>query len=322
MGTRVGLDFRKGEGMPRITVLSMVGSVLRVTWFRFLTLLGLSVMVLTACGGASQESRSSENSNPKVIEGKFDVGDYKLYMRCEGSGSPTVVYLHGFIEQPPGGASSAGEIPSMLRDEHRVCVYDRANVGKSDEVPGLRTGESSVTDLHRLLEAARVEPPYVLLGASFGGLIADAYAATHPEDVVGMVLLDAEFPEVITLEHYWPKEDRLKYEDWSYSEEKIDQYDVYKYALRAGKTPDIPLTYLLATPLSEGWEGPPGWQEAVLDELDEYVEGFSPSVLKKVESPHYMEEAVPERIAKEVDMLIASISQKQGSAHDGKGAGA
>ena len=74
----------------------------------------------------------------------------------------------------------------------------------------------------------------------------------------------------------------------------------------------MPLTYLLATPLSEGWEGPPGWQEAVLDELDEFVESFSPGVLKKVKSSHYMERAVPERIAKEVDMLISSISQKQG----------
>jgi hypothetical protein len=50
----------------------------------------------------------------------------------------------------------------------------------------------------------------------------------------------------------------------------------------------------------------------VRDELDEYLESFSPATLKKVRSPHYMEQAVPERIAKEVDMLIASISQKQG----------
>lgn len=63
----------------------------------------------------------------------------------------------------------------------------------------------------------------------------------------------------ITLEHYWPKEERLKYEDWSVYEEKIDQYDVYEYALQVtGKERDMPLTYLLATPLSEGWEGPPG----------------------------------------------------------------
>jgi hypothetical protein len=128
-----------------------------------------------------------------------------------------------------------------------------------------------------------------------------------------MVLLDAQFPQVIKLEHYWPKEERLKYEDWSVYEEKLDQPDVYNYALHAGKAPDIPLTYLLAIPNSEAWEGgPPAWQAAVRDELDEYLESFSPATLKKVRSPHYMEQAVPERIAKEVDMLIASISQKQG----------
>ncbi|CAN5862981.1 hypothetical protein BH18ACT11_BH18ACT11_29430 [soil metagenome] len=223
------------------------------------------------------------------------------------------------LSSTPGGASNAGEIPSMLRDKHRVCVYDRANVDRSDHVPGLRMGKSSVTDLHRLLDAAGVEPPYVLLGASFGGMISYSYAATYPDEVVGMVLLDAQFPGLLKLEHYWPKEEKLKYTDWSYAEENIDQYDVYMYAQQhAGQAPDIPLTYLLATPVSEGgWGGPPGWQEAALDELPKYVEGFSPGVLKKVSSPHYMEPMVPERIAKEVETLIASASQ-QGAAHDGE----
>ena len=55
----------------------------------------------------------------------------------------------------------------------------------------------------------------------------------------------------------------------------------------------------------------------MLDELPEYVESFSPGVLKKVESPHDMPPMIPERIAKEVEMLIASIPQ-QGAAHDGE----
>jgi hypothetical protein len=107
--------------------------------------------------------------------------------------------------------------------------------------------------------------------------------------------------------------------DWSYAEEKIDQYDVNIYAQQhAGQAPGIPLTYLLATPVSEdGWGGPPAWKEAALDELPKYVESFSPGILKKVSTPHYMKPAVPERIAKEVEMLIASISQ-QGVAHNGK----
>ena len=283
--------------------------------------LTLLMAALSSCGGGSQETNTPANSTPNVIEGRFDVGDYKLYMRCVGSGSPTVVYFHGYAEDPAsGGASNAGEIPSMLRDKHRICVYDRANVGRSDDVPGRRTGKSSVTDLNRLLDAAGVEPPYVLLGASFGGVISHAYAATYPEEVVGMVLLDAPFPGLLKLEHYWPKEERLKNLDWRDSGEKIDQYDVYMYAQHAGQVPDIPMTYLQATPVTEDSAlggGPPGWQEAALDELPKYVESFSPGVLKKASSPHYMEPAVPERIAKEVEMLIASISQ-QGVAHDGK----
>jgi len=284
-----------------------------------LALVGIAAMALAACG-AGEMKKTSAKAPPNVIEGRFDVGDYKLYMRCEGSGSPTVIYLHRFADESPGPWFHVGdELPSMVRDEHRICVYHRADVGRSDEVPGLRTGESSVRDLHRLLEAAGIEPPYVLLAPSFGGLIAYAYAATYPDEVVGMVLIDAAFPGEWKLEHLWPKEERLKNDDWSVYEEKIDQPAVYKYALYAVKQPDIPVTFLLANPTSEVWEGPPAWEKAVVDKRAEYVEGFSPGVFKKVESSYVMnmERVVPERIAREVEMLIASISE-QGAAGDGK----
>ncbi len=58
-----------------------------------------------------------------VIEGKFDVGGHELYMRCSGTGSPTVVYLHGYIENPSfSGSSSALTIQSLLEDRYRMCV--------------------------------------------------------------------------------------------------------------------------------------------------------------------------------------------------------
>ena len=74
------------------------------------TTLALAVMALASCGGGSQETNTPANSTPNdVIEGRFDVGDYKLYMRCVGSGSPTVVYFHGYIEDSEsGGATNAG----------------------------------------------------------------------------------------------------------------------------------------------------------------------------------------------------------------------
>jgi pimeloyl-ACP methyl ester carboxylesterase len=246
---------------------------------------------------------------PKTIDGRFDVGGHKLYLHCQGPArGPTVVYLHGAIDNGLGGASSAADVPVYVTRTHRMCVYDRANLGKSDKVSGPIGGKQLVTDLHRLLRAARVKPPYVLLGASFGGLVAYAYATTYPADVKGMVLLDAAFPTELTLEPLWPPDERLKHSEWHEGAEKIDQLDVYQYANRVGaRQPAIPVTYLLATP--ETWtQGPPAYNAAILKAQAAYVHGFEPGVIKRVASEHWMEHAVPERIAKELDLLIRQVA--------------
>jgi pimeloyl-ACP methyl ester carboxylesterase len=77
-------------------------------------------------------------------------------------------------------------------------------------VAALQTPADAINGMHSLLAAAEVAPPYVLLGASFGGLLSYLYANTYPEDVVGMVLLDAMFPDEMSLEHLFPKSDRYK----------------------------------------------------------------------------------------------------------------
>lgn len=71
-----------------------------------------------------------------------------------------------------------------------------------------------------------------------------------------------------------------------------------------GKEPAIPVTYLLATP--SGWTGPHAYEAVVLKYIAKYVDRFSPGVLKEVESPHYMEAAVPDRIAQELEKVIAA----------------
>jgi hypothetical protein len=62
------------------------------------------------------------------------------------------------------------------------------------------------------------------------------------------------------------------------------------------------VTYLLATP--SGWSGPPAYEAVVLKRIASYVDRFSPGVLVKVTSPHYMETAVPDRIAQELEQVI------------------
>jgi pimeloyl-ACP methyl ester carboxylesterase len=124
--------------------------------------------------------------DPGSIRGSFDVGDRSLYLECVGEGAPTIVMETGF-----GGAHTAWEqVVPELRGANQTCTYDRANVGASDEAPTPRTSADVVEDLHGLLEAARISPPYLLVGHSFGGISMRLYASTYPDEVAGLVLVD------------------------------------------------------------------------------------------------------------------------------------
>jgi pimeloyl-ACP methyl ester carboxylesterase len=136
----------------------------------------------TATNGASSPSPAASQVPPGEVNGKFDVGDYQLHLTCKGSGAPTVVYFHGL-----GGAGADVDeaIAPRLTDRLRVCSYDRVNVGQSDSQQGRHTGEDSVRDLHALLTAAAVPGPYLLIGFSFGGLLASMYAGSIPTRCAG-----------------------------------------------------------------------------------------------------------------------------------------
>jgi pimeloyl-ACP methyl ester carboxylesterase len=76
-----------------------------------------------------------------------------------------------------------------------ACAYDRAGFGWSDAGPMPRTAERLAAELHTLLEAAAIPPPYILVCHSFGGLTIRAYAASHPGNVAGFVFVDPAHPE-------------------------------------------------------------------------------------------------------------------------------
>jgi pimeloyl-ACP methyl ester carboxylesterase len=128
-------------------------------------------------------------------ERRFDVGGFRLNLRCEGTGAPVVV-----LDAGAGDTLSSWDwVVPDLKKTTRVCAYDRAGLGRSDPGPRPRNSERIVTELHELLTRARVPPPYVLVGHSFGGLNVRLYAARHPDRVSGVVLVDAtpeDFPAI------------------------------------------------------------------------------------------------------------------------------
>jgi pimeloyl-ACP methyl ester carboxylesterase len=291
----------------------------RAVFGRFRAVILLVTLVMAAAiPGAGLASPPVPGSDatpalPTVVEGLFDVGGYRLFMRCEGSGSPTVVYLHGYIwDGEFGGSTSAMSLPSKISEKYRFCAYDRANLGRSDDVPGPLSGEGTVRDLHVMLEVAGIEPPYVLLGASFGGLLAYQYALMYPDQVIGMLLLDANFPDELSLEHLSPPEVRFTHEEWQEGAEQLDQLAVYEAtsAMR-GNEPAIPVTYLLATP--SGWPlGAPAYDEVIHQVMADYVASFSPGEIVELPSEHWMENDVPAVIVDQLDVLIAKTSGGDG----------
>ena len=172
-------------------------------------------LTLTAvlCIGARQKSQEpapqkmSQSSTPVPASGNFagliDIGaGRKMYLECSGSGSPTVILESGYrndatIWSAPLEPGMTTVFPQVAKFTG-VCAYDRPgtfldanHLSRSTAVPMPRTARDLVSDLHALLHAAHVPGPYVFAAHSFGGIFARLYASTYPDEVVGMVLVDA-----------------------------------------------------------------------------------------------------------------------------------
>jgi pimeloyl-ACP methyl ester carboxylesterase len=114
----------------------------------------------------------------------FDVGGYRLHLYTQGVAKPTFVLEHSL-----GGVEGYLLIDELAK-LGQVCIYDRAGYGWSEHSPHPRTSAQIAKELDALLTQANIEPPYILIGDSFGSYNVRYYAATFPEKVIGMVLTD------------------------------------------------------------------------------------------------------------------------------------
>jgi pimeloyl-ACP methyl ester carboxylesterase len=277
-------------------------------------------LAVTACssendGPAALPSTTSTTTvtaaTEEEIKGMFDVGSHELHLSCVGNGSPTIIYMHGAIYDASVNPSGNGtNMQHSLDEDHRFCVYDRRNLGRSDTVNAVQTPENAIADMHALMNAAEVEPPYVLLGASFGGLLAHLYANTYPDEVVGMVMLDSPFPDEMPLEALLPPDETYEAfdaEDENESLERISHYDAHVAAQAfIGKEPAIPLIYFasLEEPIDE-WSDIPEWSEQILEVRQAFVDRWSPGELREVDAPHFMEPSISSEIIDALREVIA-----------------
>jgi pimeloyl-ACP methyl ester carboxylesterase len=121
-----------------------------------------------------------------------DVGGFRMYILATGKGSPTVV-----LDSGSGGTSlDWANIQAELAKTTRVCSYDRAGHGWSDAGRHAHSLANIAQDLDALLRISNEHGPFVLVGHSLGGLYANYFARRYPDQVAGMVLVDAAPPEI------------------------------------------------------------------------------------------------------------------------------
>lgn len=119
---------------------------------------------------------------------QVDIGGRRLHLVEMGKGSPPVVIIPALGDNVLPWL----RVLDAAAAETRVCVYDRAGIGWSDPPPhGRSTPGTMASDLHALLQAAGIPPPYVLVGHSLGGVIARRFQADYPDTVAGMLLIDS-----------------------------------------------------------------------------------------------------------------------------------
>jgi len=158
---------------------------------RFLLYPVIGFLAVAAIGGAYQTASAAADASAYPMPGQsIDVGGHRLHLNCTGSGSPTVLLQPGAGEM----SSNMGWIAPAVARNTRVCVYDRAGRGWSEPADTPQDGTQIAIDLHTLLQRGHIPGPYVLAGHSFGGRYVLAFAAQYPEDVAGMVLVDATAP--------------------------------------------------------------------------------------------------------------------------------
>ena len=241
-----------------------------------------------------------------------DIGGRGLYLAEAGTGEPTVLFEAGLGDS---AATWAGVIPAVAAFAN-VLSYDRpnTNAGASDPAPMPRTADDVVADLDALLGAAAKSGPYVLVGHSVGGLFARLYASRYPDQVAGLVLVDASHEEQDQRRQAMVSADLFAAEQQAVNSNSEGIDLAASFAQMSAATPLEPMPLVvLSAGVADPAFFPPGWpmdEEAKLHaELQADLAGQVPNgrLVVAEQSGHYIQQTQPDLIVTAIQDVVQAV---------------
>lgn len=182
-GTLVEIDPTTGEVLRRVAMgggpaVFAAGDLLGVSFHR-------SARVALIDPGRPLLELPSGPVNDQLVD--LESGR-AVRVRCLGAGGPTVLLEAEFGE----GVNSWSTVQALLGARQRVCATERSGMWGAEGFPPAPSAEEAVSDLRLALIEAGESGPYLLVGHGVGGWVSRAFAAAHPSEVVGVVLVDPQ----------------------------------------------------------------------------------------------------------------------------------
>ncbi|MDF2534842.1 MAG: hydrolase, alpha/beta fold family [Bacillales bacterium] len=218
----------------------------------------------------------------------------------KGTKRPAIILINGAGGPIEGWAKIWGELGS----ENIVFAYNRLGMGKSSKPKEPQTGSVMVRDLKELLLSLNIEPPYLIVGHSLGGFIAQLFTLTYPEDVRGLVFLESSTIKDVLNDSKNKKEaNPNKFSEVDHVISTVSKIQ------EAGELPNIPIYVIAGNKPAFGWLMPKAKKEARLNNQKELISLSGRGKVTIAEkSGHFPQISEPNLVINEINSLLKEIT--------------
>src|SRR4051812_25706803 len=154
---------------------------------------GTCLTVAVLSGAAFERAARDRDARKYPPAGRIvEVGGRKVQIDCRGAGSPTVVLESGLDNN---GSLAWAAVHDSVAATTRTCAWSRPGIMWSEPTGRDFDADSNASTLHAALIAAGESAPWIMVGHSIGGPYVLTFASRYPDEVGGLVMVDASHPD-------------------------------------------------------------------------------------------------------------------------------